>query len=330
MFYYHGVVTYIRDHFHIDGIQLSAISGGCSTILALAMGIDLYQILLLGLHMKQWVLKEGLYLNSVDKLVDKTAELFAELGMTEQDCEQLAARRQCFIGVTQCFPPRHCCLGVPGGIRELARLVTCSMSVLPFFRTPGEFRGKYYLDGGFSAVWSVPEEQPWSEVTRITCVPSWCTWLPPSMASAHIQPSKFMPTEMLLLYPWAYQQQLIQRGYEDAKASHDVLKARGMRELPDAPLTPWRTWARLFASIDEDALPPLSAKRSTAERSEVESRHDLILRTYSSTDLQDALKGPRLRRLGSKSSQSEVDLASGYVSSSPPGASPFGASPSRR
>lgn len=61
-------VTYLRDHFHVDNLQLSGISGGCSTILALAMGLDLYQILLLGLHMKKHFLKTGVYLNDFEAI----------------------------------------------------------------------------------------------------------------------------------------------------------------------------------------------------------------------------------------------------------------------
>jgi len=307
--YYHGVVTYIRDHFHVDDLRLSGISGGCSTVLALAMGIDLYQILLLGLHMKKKFLREGVYLNSFEKVLEDLDEKFQALGITDVDCEQLASRQQCFIGVTSCLPPRHQCTPVPSTRKDLAALWLCSMSVLPFFRTPGRFKGRCCVDGGFSAVWSVPSGQPWHEVIKVTCMPRWVTVPPPAMDVADIQPSHFMLAEVFLLVPWHRQCTLIRRGYEDAKAQHNHLVLRGLRPLPDAPLTPWSEWEQLFADIDEDNLPPLSASRSTMAASEVERRHAELLRTYSASDLHDALQGPRLRRLSSGlGSRSEASI----------------------
>lgn len=306
--YYHGIATYLRDHFHVEDLRLSAISGGCTTIMALAMGIDLYQILLLGLHMKKWILQEGVYLNSFEKMVKNTCKKFKEIGMIDKDVEQLAAKHQCYIGVTQCFPPKHCSLPAPTTLRGLSELVTCSMNVVPFFSTPGIYQDRYYVDGGFTATWSVPEHVAWADVIKVTCMPKWCMVLPPAMAlNVDIQPTKFMPTEMVVLYNWKHQQTLIRRGYEDAKRSHDALVARGLRPLPDAPLTEWRQWEQLFAGIDENNLPPLSSRRSVTARSGLERKHDELLRTYSNTDLHDALMGPRLRRLSRGGSQSDLD-----------------------
>ncbi|CAE8736742.1 unnamed protein product [Polarella glacialis] len=310
--YFHGTVTYIRDHFHVDNLQLSAISGGCSTILALAMGIDLYQILLLGLHQKQKFLKHGIYLNSFEYMVEDTIQQFESIGITDEDVAELSARQQCFIGVTQCFPPRHCCMRTPPTRRDLAALWLSSMTVIPFFRTPGVYQGRYYVDGGFSAIYSVPDGQPWDDVIKITCFPWWTTICPPAMGVADIQPQHFMPTEVLILYPWAHQRTLIERGYKDAKLAHDHLVSRGLRPLP-APLTAWSEWEKLFAAIDENNLPPLGhSHRSTLGVSEVEQHHLELLRTHSASDLRDALQGPRIRRMSSKGPGSRSD---GHVTS---------------
>jgi len=300
MAYFHGVVTYIRDHFHVENLCMSGISGGCSTILALAMGIDLYQILLMGLHQKQKMLAKGVYLNNFDEMIDDTVELFAGIGITDKDCARLASKNQCFIGVTQCFPiPTHRCEPVPANRRDLVALWLASMSVVPFFKTPGVYQGKYFVDGGFSAVYSVPTSQPWDEVFKVTCLPWYATIGLPAMGIADIQPSRLMLDSVFLLYPWSHQQVLIKRGYEDARRSHAHLVSRGFRPLLKAPLTPWSEWERLFASIDENDLPPLSAVSSTVTKSETERLHQELLRTYSSSDLADALRGPRLRRLRS-------------------------------
>jgi len=311
--YFHGIVTYLRDHFFVDNLQLSGISGGCSTILALAMGIDLYQILLLGLHMKKHFLKKGVYLNDFEEMVDFTMQHWTQIGITDEDVAELAARKQCHIGVTQCFPPGHCCIETPATLRDLVKLVLSSMSVVPFFRTPGIYEGKYYVDGGFSAMYSVPPGQRWDEVIKVTCFPWWATLFPPAMGVADIQPRRFMPTEVIVLYPWQYQKQLIKQGYEDAKEQHQQLVARGLRPLPNAPLTPWSEWESLFAGIDEENLPPLSSQRSTVVASEMEKHHYEVLRTYSHSDLHDALRGPRLRRNsfelpGSRSEASCTDV----------------------
>ena len=34
---------YVRDNFYVDTLEVSAISGGCSTVMALCMGLDLFQ-----------------------------------------------------------------------------------------------------------------------------------------------------------------------------------------------------------------------------------------------------------------------------------------------
>eukprot|EP00913_Durusdinium_trenchii_P016806 g15796.t1 len=279
--YFHGIVTYIRDHFYVENLQLSGISGGCSTILALAMGIDLYQILLLGLHMKQIFLKKGIYWHDFEDMVEFTMQHWKQIGISDEDVAELAARKQCHIGVTKCFPPGHCCIETPHTLRDLVALVLSSMSVVPFFRTPGIYEGKYYIDGGFSAMYSVPPGQRWDEVIKVTCFPWWATLFPPALGIADIQPYRFMPTEVFVLYPWEHQRELIKQGYEDAKLQHDQLVARGLRPLPNAPLTPWSEWESLFAGIDENNLPPLSSQRSTVVASEMEKHHYEVLRTFS-------------------------------------------------
>merc|ERR1740117_2869708 len=101
-------------------------------------------------------------------MADRISQYFRDIGMTDEDVKLLAARNQCFVGVTQCFPPQHVCMPVPQTVNDLADLWLSSMCVLPFFSTPGIFKGKYYVDGGFSAAWSVPDDQPWADVIKVT------------------------------------------------------------------------------------------------------------------------------------------------------------------
>lgn len=261
IFYYHGVATYIRDHFYVDDLKLSAISGGTSTVLALAMGLDLYQVLLLGLHQQRWILKNGLYLNSFDKISRFMEAQLRKLGVTDKHVQLAANRQCCYIGVTQCMPPRHRSMPLPTTLRDLSDLLLCSCNVMPFFSTPGRFQGRFYVDGGFSAVWSVPPGQPWSEVVKVTCVSPWASAA--SLARADVQPAWSMPIPMLTIVPWQRQQALIRMGYEDARSKHSMFIAKGLRPLPNAPLTPWTVWEKLFAAVDEDNLPPLSPLPST-------------------------------------------------------------------
>jgi len=309
MAYYHGVATYVRDHFLLDDLQLSGISGGCSTILALAMGLDLYQILLVGLHMQNWIVKHGVYLNKIDVVKAHMRKLFETAGITDRDCAKLAAQHRCYIGVTRCFPPGHQCTPVPPDLDTLMDVWMASMCVVPFFRSPATVRSRYSIDGGFSAAWSIPQGQPWSDVIRVTCVPWWASLGPPAMATAVIQPSSLKLASMFVLFPWPEQAKLVKLGYDDARTAHPQLVARGMRPHPEAPLTEWKAWEELFANIDENNLPLPSSTRVTAHSSELEKSHDERLRTYSCSDLKDVLQGPRARRLQSGGSQSETNLS---------------------
>eukprot|EP00438_Fugacium_kawagutii_P033273 Skav219602 [mRNA] locus=scaffold628:5629:17741:+ [translate_table: standard] len=321
-------VTYIRDHFFVDNLELSGISGGCSTILALAMGIDLYQILLLGLHMKKIFLKKGVYLNDFEDMVDFTVQHWKQIGITDEDVAELAKRKQCHIGVTQCFPPGHSCIATPDTLRDLVKLVLSSMSVVPFFRTPGIYEGKYCVDGGFSAMYSVPPGQRWDEVIKVTCFPWWATLLPPAMGIADIQPRRFMPTEarachVVFQWPGCHmcQDQTGLRRRQGAASTSDrqrlaPIAQRALDALAGSPaqLKSWSEWESLFAGIDEDNLPPLSAQRSTAVASDMEKHHYEVLRTYSHSDLNDALRGPRLRRVELAGSRSEANCADVFKS----------------
>merc|ERR1740117_643262 len=109
-------------------------------------------MMLLGLHMKKWILRQGLYLNSFEKMSKEANKRFKEIGMTDKDVEMMSARNQVFIGVTECSSLRHLSAPVPSTVSDLADLICCSCCVVPFFSTPGTYQGKYYIDGGFTAV----------------------------------------------------------------------------------------------------------------------------------------------------------------------------------
>ena len=49
--------------------------------------------------------------------------------MTDTDVQRLAARRQCFFGVTQCSPLGHRCVPVPDTLGEMVDLWLCSCVV---------------------------------------------------------------------------------------------------------------------------------------------------------------------------------------------------------
>jgi len=267
----------------------------------------------LGLHTKRWILEQGVYLNSFAKLAAYVRGLFEQIGLTDADVKAAAARGNCFIGVTQLLPPRHRCEPIPETLNDLIDLWLCSCCVVPFFSTPGRYKGKHFVDGGFSAVWSLPPGQPWSEVIKVTCVPSWLSRCSPAMAAAEIQPMKAMLDSIVVLYPWEHQRRLIEMGYHDAKRQHGVLLQRGLRPLPNAPLTPWVQWKQLFEEINEDRLPELSPHRTTEAAAPMELAHEQVLRTYSHSDLRQLLGGPQLQRLRLKapalsSATSDVSL----------------------
>ena len=96
-------------------------------------------------------------LPSFQEMVDFTMQHWKQIEITDEDVAELAARKQChigtspfcrivaasnasypaissyplidpFAGVTQCFPPGHCCIETPGTLRDLVKLVLSSMS----------------------------------------------------------------------------------------------------------------------------------------------------------------------------------------------------------
>ena len=46
--------------------------------------------------------------------------------------------------------------------------MSCSMRILPFFATPGYFNGSWVIDGGFSAVFTIPPDSDPSKVIKVT------------------------------------------------------------------------------------------------------------------------------------------------------------------
>merc|ERR1712146_422276 len=125
------------------------------------------------------------------------------------------------------------------------------------------------------------------------------------MSIADTQPTHFMPTEVVILYSWNHQRELIKRGYDDAQKAHDHLVSRGFKPLPNAPLTPWAEWEHLFSAIDENNLPPLSKGSSTEAVAPAEKKHLELLRTYSDSNLHDTLQGARTRRLSATNVNSQ-------------------------
>lgn len=222
-----------------------------------------------GLHAKKDMLANGIggaYLLDFHAWHEKVVGYLEALGITDDMVAALSEKRKCYIGVSRCFPvPRHDCVAMPPTVRDAAALILCSMSTVPFFRTPGVFQGKFCVDGGCTAAWSVPEDQPWSEVIKVCPVP-WYVSLPcpPFLSVADIQPRSLMVTDAVVLRSWTHYRKLIRMGYDDAKRNHALLVSRGLPPLPDAPLTPWEEWERLFETIDEDNLPPLGSERPAA------------------------------------------------------------------
>merc|ERR1712137_634788 len=185
----------------------------------------------------------------------------------------------------------HRCVPIPKTRDELAYLYLTSACVLPFFYLPGVVNGKCCVDGGFSAVYSVPDGQPWSEVTKVTCVPQCMSMCPPSMCTADIQPKRLLLKGMLLLSNQENLIELIKLGYDDTRQRHNLLISRGFRPVAEGCLTTWSEWEWLLRSVDFNNPPPLNTSFSTKVASVAEKRHATLLRTYSNSDLNDALQG---------------------------------------
>ncbi|ETO26946.1 hypothetical protein RFI_10186 [Reticulomyxa filosa] len=115
--------------------------------------------------------------------------------------------------------------------------MSCSMRVLPFFKSPGYMRGMFLLDGVFSAIFTIPPDQNEDYVIRITPCSNLLSGI-----RADIQPDVYDKDEYFriidILKVPNLEEILIQfrQGYKDALRSRDRLIAKGM--IPKKKDTP--------------------------------------------------------------------------------------------
>lgn len=123
------------------------------------------------------------------------------------------------------WPPKHELVGAFNDVHESFYAMSCSCRVLPFFTSPGYYKKKWLLDGGFSAIFSIPKDANPDKIIKIS---------PSSRIDADIQPDSFSK------YHWnwidavqmpsleqIYQQ--FERGYNDAIRCRPKLIAKGLK-----------------------------------------------------------------------------------------------------
>jgi hypothetical protein len=160
-----------------------------------------------------------------------------EFDITEDFILQGNAEKRLFAGVTDVsgiFPWRWkhelICSDRSRSRAEGFYVMSCSMRVIPFFSKPGYLDGKWLLDGGFSAFWSVPDDADPAKVIRVT---------PASGASiADVKPDKYSDEcfrwmDVFRLPSLEDILEQFRRGYHDGIRCRDRLIQKGL--VPKLP-----------------------------------------------------------------------------------------------
>lgn len=126
----------------------------------------------MGLNWARYILKRRLlgFLMSPNDWIQTGLNVSDKHGITDAAPEALLGSRTACVGITDfsVFPPQHILLEDPPTVQSALYYSTVSMRIFPFFRSPAFSAGGVWgllLDGGFSAVYSVPEDAPAHKVT---------------------------------------------------------------------------------------------------------------------------------------------------------------------
>jgi len=243
-FYYQGICAFLKDHFVLDGVRFSGISVGSTAAASLAARLPTEASMVFGLRWFKLVANRWLklFLMNPDHLASTGQDVCEDFGITDDYVRAITDKTDCYYGVTNCsvFPPRHELLRGFRSRYESFYAMSCSMRILPFFRSFGYFRGMLLLDGAFTAFYSVPMDADPSRIIRITVS---------SRIEADIQPPPdhyFTVLDVFKMPSLHFLTEQFERGYKDAMRARPALLAKGLRPLsePQNKLNYWLTLLR--------------------------------------------------------------------------------------
>lgn len=150
-----------------------------------------------------------------------------QFGITDEWIQCQNEKTDYYYGVTNIskWPPKHELVGAFNSRYESFYAMSCSMRVLPFFTRPGYYRNMWLLDGGFTAIFSVPKDANPDKIIKIS---------PSSRVDADIQPDANSPyyfswIDAIKMPTLQFMYQQFERGYNDAIRCRNKLIQKGLK-----------------------------------------------------------------------------------------------------
>ena len=159
--YYVGVVCYLQQHFVLDNVRFAGISMGSMPSSAAALGLSGLQMFKIGLTWQELISRRRLkwFLLTPSDFINSGSAICEQFGVDDERVRGLSPGK-CMVGTTDVsvFPPQHIILSEPNGIRQAMYMATISMRVVPFFRAPAWFKRMCLIDGGATALFTIPDD----------------------------------------------------------------------------------------------------------------------------------------------------------------------------
>jgi len=229
--YYSGVACYLQENFELQDVRFAGISQGSNPASVLALGLSAVQAFQIGLVWAEVILKRRLkfYLINPEEMIVPGLATCDEFGITDEHVRTLHGKGRCYYGTTDLsvFPFQHVLLSDATSIKESLWFATASMRVLPFFDRFALLKGMCLVDGGFSAMYSIPPGASPERTIRVSPFSF--------MPGANIKPLKGQDRPWQEIFYTRSRKQLlaqVRAGYMDSMRVHSDLVARGLQEKP--------------------------------------------------------------------------------------------------
>jgi hypothetical protein len=227
--YYNGVYYYLHHHFDLTQVRASGISMGVNSAMAVALRLRPMEVFEMGLSWSSLIWGRALkcfFMSS--KLWCRTGlATTTKYGVTDEQVRTFVSSGTIYSGCTDIsvFPPEHVLLADASSTYEALYIGNLSMRIFPFFNFPGFFRKMVLIDGGFTAIWAVPDDANIDKIVRISPFP---------LTGADISPSfeeRFSARDVMYS---RYKKQMwneMKIGYRSAKRAHQRLIGKGLTEI---------------------------------------------------------------------------------------------------
>jgi len=294
--YYNGIAGYLKDHFELDNVRFSGISGGCVFFLPILLGVPVDKMFASGMYVRKRIMKRPLlcYLLTEAECVSMFLEELKLMGLTDKNMKDLSEQNRGYFGVTTCkwlaglIPtPSPRLIPVSDTMESTIKGLLQSTCTPPFFRSPGKLEdGKYAIDGVFSMTYAIPDDADEEKIIRIS---------PWTFYPADVKPSRLRRMHLVDFFlPLGIKHQTKQFcvGYKTAWENHQVFVKKGLKPKPYST-NPRKCLKEHVASFQNSAI----SAQPRSEEDHGGQRPTTLLRPSSMTkvtemQLKDELNGP--------------------------------------